>query len=523
MLPGDLVHKRSALGVLLLVAAASLLPIASSATATVPAPSAATAGVVAAAPKTAAETSQALTSQAAAAAAAAVNPVRTRVYDGGLLGGGYASSVSTEAFAGAAVGNVTGHRDGDTDVVGAYVDGSIHVWSQRTGRQEYVVQTGGAIRATPSLVRLRAGGGLLVLTANRSGDVLLYAFTAGTPQLLFHKHMAMTGNNGFFGTPTLANLDRNGKMYIVATSFDQHLYVWDLQGNNKPGFPIFVQDTIWSSPTVAVLDGDIFPQIIFGYDCGGSGAQTCYQRWHNRGGVLTVIKHDGKVAPGFPVFISGQVVWSTPAVASLYGTSAKQIVVGTGLFWPNAGYATYVFDARGHRLMTVPMSGRTFSSPAVGDVMGTGRPQIVIGTEDGYTDIIDGAGKRLSHVCTATLSSCVQSHSSPIIGDLYGNGQQEVVAVGANGFHIIDRTGKSVVFVQIPETVLGLAASPTLVNIDNRATLFFSLMARGPGGNHAEVISYTFPTKAGPSAWPTFKNEMSRMGSSTKVVPAPPG
>lgn len=513
-------HKRSAIGIgiLLLFAASSFAPIASATT--VPAKAAVAVPAVAG---LAAPPSAVTSKQAAFGALVAVKPVRTRVYDGGVLGGGFGSSVSTEAFAGAAVGNVTGHRDGDTDVVGAYVDGSIHVWSQRTGRQEYVVQTGGAIRATPSLVRLRAGGGLLVLTANRSGDVLLYAFSAGKPQLLFHKHMALTGNNGFFGTPTLANLDRNGKMYIVATSFDQHLYVWDLTGKDKPGFPIFVQDTIWSSPTVAVLDGDIFPQIIFGYDCGGSGAQTCYQRWHNHGGVLTVIKHDGKVAPGFPVFIPGQVVWSTPAVASLYGTSAKQIVVGTGLFWANAGFATYVFDAMGHRLRTVPMTGRTFSSPAIGDVMGTGRPQIVIGSEDGYTDIIDGSGRRLSHVCTATLSSCVQSHSSPIIGDLYGNGQQEVVAVGANGFHVIDRTGKSVVYVQIPETVLGLAASPTLVNINNRATLFFSLMARGPGGNHAEVISYTFPTKAGASAWSTFKNDMARTGSSSKVVPMPPG
>lgn len=511
-------RKRYGIATVVALVAASLISIPAGAQAPplVAAATGAAATVATAAPH------KAVVQRSAAAAIAA--PTRTHTYDGGLLAGTFRTTVTTESFSGVAVGNVTGHTDGDTDVVAGYVDGTIHVWSQRTGRQEYVVQTGGAIRATPALVKLRAGGGLLVLTANRAGDVLLYAFNAGKAQLLFHKHMAVGGNIGFFGTPTLANLDRNGKMYIVATSFDQRLYVWDLAGNNKPGFPIWVQDTIWSSPTVAVLDGDIFPRIVFGYDCGGSGAQTCYQKFHAQGGVLTVITHDGKVAPGFPVFMAGQVTWSTPAVASLFGTSSKQIVVGTGLFWTGTGYTTYVFDAFGHRLMAVPLSGRTFSSPAIGDVLGLGRPQIVIGSEDGQTNIIDNAGHLRARTCTATLASCVQSHSSPIIGDVLGNGQQQIVAVGANGFHVIDRTGKSVVYVQIPETVLGLAAAPTLVNIGGRATLFFSLMARGSDGNHAEVVSYTFPTSAGPSSWPTFKGDMSRMGTSpAKIIPMPAG
>lgn len=455
------------------------------------------------------------------AAAVAVAPTRTRTYDGGLLGGTFRTNVHTEAFSSAAVGNLTGHRDGDTDVVAAYVDGSIHVWSERTGRQEFVVQTGSAIRASPALVRTRAGGGLVLLTANDQGNVYIFGFTGGVVRTLFHKHVVAKGVNGFFGTPTLADLDRNGKMYVVATSFDQHLYVWDLAGHDKPGFPYWAQDTIWSSPTVAVVDGDPYPEIIFGYDCGGSGAQRCYQKWHNHGGVLIAIKHNGAVAPGWPVFIPGQVVWSTPAVASLFGGTSKQIVVGTGLFYPNAGRETRVYDAHGHLLRTIPMYGRTFSSPAIGDVLGIGSPQIVIGDELGNTDILDNVGHRAVHVCTARLNACVTSHSSPIVGDLYGNGQQEVVAVGGNSFYIIDRTRKVVFTGQIRETQLGLAASPTLVNIAGKATLYFTLMAKGAGGNRAEVVKYTFPTRAGASSWPMFKGNAGRTGTYAKVVPAP--
>jgi hypothetical protein len=457
------------------------------------------------------------------AAATAATPTRTRVYDGGLLIANNKPKAVAEQFSSAVVGNVTDHRDGDTDVVAGYLDGTIHVWSVRTGRQEFVVQTGGQVSSSPALVRTSPGS-LSVLTSNNSGDVLIYQFTGGRARITFHKHVATrAGVNGFFGTPTMADLDRNGKMWVIATSWDQHLYVWDLAGNPKHGFPYFAQDTIWSSPTVATVEGDPYPEIFFGYDCSGIPAQTCFRRWHTYGGVLIAIKHDGRVATGWPVFIPHEVVWSTPAVTSLMGTAAKQVIVGTGLYWgAGAGQKTWVFDAHGHLMKSIPMSGRTFSSPAIGDVLGLGKPQIVIGTEFGYTDIIDTLWHRRAHVCTAQLSTCVSSHSSPIIGDLYGNGRQEVVAVGGNSFHVIDRTGKSVVTVQIPETVMGLAASPTLVNINGRATLFITLMARRTGGAHAEVISYTFPTKAGPSAWPMFKGNMGRSGSPTKMVPIPP-
>lgn len=462
----------------------------------------------------------------ALAARALVAPTRARVYQGGVLGNYSRTIPSVEQFSSAAVGNVTGHRDGDTDVVAAYLDGTVHVWSVRTGRQEFVIRTEGPISASPALIKLRASWSPSVLISTDTGNVYIYNLMGGRVTTIFHQRSIWgTGiGHGFFGTPTIADLDRNGKKYVIATSWDQHLYAWDLGGHPKPGFPFFAQDTIWSSPTVATLDGDPYPEIIFGYDCTGIPAERCYQRWHTYGGVVTAIKHNGQVAAGWPVLIPHEVVWSTPAVASLRGTAAKQVVVGTGLYFGNgAGQNTYVFDAHGHRLAAMATYGRPFSSPAIGDVFGLGRPQIAIGSEHGLTDVFDSSFNRRAHLCTAPSSSgCTSSHSSPIIGDLYGNGQQEVVAVGSNSFHLIDRTGRSVVNVQIPETALGLAAAPTLVNIDNRATLFFTLMAHGAGGSHAEVVSYTFPTKAGPSAWPAFKGNMARSGSAgAKYVPIP--
>lgn len=464
------------------------------------------------------------------ASAAVAQPARSRTYDGGRLGALYDQRTTIEDFSAPAIGNVTGHRDGTTDVVAGYPDGTIHVWSQATGRQEYVLKTGnGAIQSSPALVHLRRGGPLTVLTSNTGGDVVAYQFTSGHAVQVFRKHVAPIGNpsvNGFFGTPTVADLDQNGRYYIIASSWDQHLYVWDTYGHNKAGFPFFAQDTIWSSPTVAMMDGDRYPRIVFGYDCSGVPGEACYARWHSHGGVVTAITHTGRVAPGWPVFIPGQVVWSTPAVASLFGTAAKQVVFGTGLYWnAPAGQQVWAFDSSGHRLPGFPaaLSGRSMSSPAIGNVLGQARgaQQIAIGTQNGRTELIDNTGHVHFNACTAPLAACANADSSPIIGDPYNNGQQLVIAVGGNSFHVLDRYGHDIAHAQIKETAIGLTAAPTLVNIRGRATLFFALMANGPGGRHAEVASYTFPTAAGRSAWPAFKNSMARGGSQAVVVPVP--
>ena len=294
-----------------------------------------------------------------------------------------------------------------------------------------------------------------------------------------------------------------------------------MQGRNKPGFPYWAQDTIWSSPVWTYVNGDHWPEIFVGIDCGWGGS-TCYKKFGHVGGAVIALRHDGSVAPGFPISMPGQVVWSTPAVAPLLGNGGNQVIYGSGLFYPNAGRTVQIYDTHGHAIASIPMYGRTFSSPAIGEILPTGKNQIVIGSEDGYTDIIDTNWHRLAHICTApTTKGCTVSHSSPIIGDLNNDGFQEVIAVGSNTWHVIDHTLKSVLDVQIKETAFGLAASPTLANVDGKATLFFTLIGAGAGGNHAEVVSYVFPQAAGWSAWPMFKADPNRDGNPLPGAPVP--
>lgn len=54
-------------------------------------------------------------------------PTRSTTYDGGRLGTLYDQATTIEAFSSPVVANVTGHTDGDVDVIAGYADGTLHV------------------------------------------------------------------------------------------------------------------------------------------------------------------------------------------------------------------------------------------------------------------------------------------------------------------------------------------------------------------------------------------------------------
>src|SRR5438445_318260 len=129
--------------------------------------------------------------------------------------------------------------------------------------------------------------GLLdIPAANTAGDVVGFDVQGRT---LFRAHDDASRFHGIFGTPTVADLDRDGRREVIVGSWDQHVYAWHVDDRSPvPGFPTFVGDTIWSSPAVADLDGDGYPEIIIGGDCDGVAGQRCYPQ---RGGYVWVFRH----------------------------------------------------------------------------------------------------------------------------------------------------------------------------------------------------------------------------------------
>ncbi len=179
-------------------------------------------------------------------------------------------------------------------------------------------------------------------------------------------------------------------------------------------------------------------------------------------GRLYVVKHDATVAAGFPVTLPREIV-SSPAVGTLTkqdGTTVTAIVVGYGSNFPGqvdaGGIRAYL--PNGTLLWertSGPYVGATapvVSAPAIGDVDGDGKNEVVWTSFDEFVHVSDGAtGAEKQGWPYRTYDTI---WSSPALADLDGNGKLSVI-VGSDqhfqaapiatpnggGLHVIDSTG----------------------------------------------------------------------------------
>jgi hypothetical protein len=318
-------------------------------------------------------------------------------------------------------------------------------------------------------------GGLACCGENWDGGVAAYSGKTGARLWVFNSddwlgHVANGYLDGVFSTPAVGDMNGDGNQEIAFGSWDNCIYLLDRLGNplwtNKGAHPeqnhckgnhgYYNEDTVWSSPALADLNGDGMLEVVIGADVTAGNALG-----DSKGGYLLVLDRNG--TPLARTWLD-ETIYSSPAVGDIDKDGKAEIAIGTGTVYNGVGHYIntyrYVPNADVTKSLvlkwSVSTNGQVFSSPALADLNG-----------DGYLDVIamsyagDQAtcatiknGNRVYAISGPTggllwnpvsLSdmfgnqSCISS--SPVVADIDGSGQLKILFGYSWEVAILNRDG----------------------------------------------------------------------------------
>jgi len=337
-----------------------------------------------------------------------------------------------------AVADING--DGKLEVVVGSHDKNAYAVNGQTGALLWQFSTGDWVLPSPAIGDIDGDGQAEVVIASHDENV--YALNGKTGQL---KWTAQTLFR-ITSSPAIGDFDGDGQVEVVIGS-DKVYMLSGKTGKVKWAYRIDFPAT--SSPAVADINGDGKPEIVIGaldlhlYALSGAGSLL----WK---------------------FNAGGEIESSPALADLDGDGGVEVVFGA------AKRGIYALNgSSGAQKWLVPLTSqasdeqRIQSSPAVADVDGDGKLEVVIGTNEKRVYGINSSGRTLW-----TFAARRFVESAPALVDLDGDGQIEVIVGSHDGnvYLLNARTGQQKWAFQVPLTGI-VFSSPAIADLDGDGLL----------------------------------------------------
>jgi hypothetical protein len=175
---------------------------------------------------------------------------------------------------------------------------------------------------------------------------------------------------------SLAVGNLQGSTDVVAGSLDQEEYALNAgSGSTLKGWPFFTSDSVFSTAALADLYGTGQTEVVEG---GDQTAGFGNGRTYTQGGHLRILNSQGGLICHYD---TNQTVHSSPAVGGFLAGGATGIAVGTGSYFGGASDSDTLkaFNSDCGLQWSTTLTGYTTSSPALADL-----------TDNGTLDVVEG-------------------------------------------------------------------------------------------------------------------------------------
>jgi hypothetical protein len=248
-----------------------------------------------------------------------------------------------------------------------------------------------------------------------SKDGFLYAWNHdGTPLLAEPNGRFAATAQWMRNTAALGDIDGDPQLEIVLCDVLGNLHAWNANGSVLPGFPKAYGVAFFNSPALGDVDGDGVSEIVAIHQSGANN--------------LHCLRGNGTELQGFPITVtlrSSASVSPSPALADLDADGKLEIVVASNDFAPSPNQV-FVFRWDGSQYPGWPqLSGlESESSPIVADFDGDAQPDIVFGGQDG---VVRGWRRNGTELDGFPLSVGDFVRGTPAAGDVDGDGHIDLV------------------------------------------------------------------------------------------------